>query len=156
MSFLDRLAKGAERLLGKGQCALGFHKGEWDYLRPDRCEQEVNCARCGLQTRVKHESYTSWEEDAQDACREIRHCERCAEEDARSNHDFVDQGPKRPGDCRTFTQACRKCREKKEKRYSKPKHRWGSWQANPGATNEMFRVCNHCGEKEFDAIKESK
>ncbi|PHN04596.1 hypothetical protein CRP01_21565 [Flavilitoribacter nigricans DSM 23189 = NBRC 102662] len=154
MGLFDDLIKGAEDLFGKGQCALGFHKGEWKYVYPDQCDQVIHCERCGEKKRLKHQSYTRWQDDPDYQCWEFRTCTRCVDKEERSNHNYSKERAKNEWECYTFIQTCSKCGKEKDKRYSSPKHSWGSWKVNPNVQNEMFRVCNRCNAKEFSKIKD--
>ncbi len=156
MGLFDDLKKGVKDAWGKGKCFAGFHKGEWKYLSDNKCDQEINCERCGINTRVEHEAFSKWKDDKKYQCWQVRHCKRCREKEERPNHEFHKERPKHSWDCYTFIKTCKKCGKEEEEKYHLPKHDWGSWQANPNIKNEMFRVCKRCKKRDFSEIKQKK
>lgn len=154
MSLFDNFKKKAKDAWGKGKCMAGFHEGEWKYLHDHQCDQEINCERCGKNTRLRHEAFSKWKDDENHQCREIRYCKRCFEKEKRPNHDFHKERPKHSWNCKIFLRTCKKCGIVNEIEYPLPIHDWGNWQANPNVENEMFRVCKRCNKRDFNVIKQ--
>ena len=67
-------------IIGKIQCMIGSHKGDWVYGGTDTCVQYKACVRSGckhIDTKTEHEDWAEWADIKEKSCIKERFCVRC-------------------------------------------------------------------------------
>lgn len=145
MSVFDTIFK----MAGSIQCAAGFHTDTWEYIQADSCKQELNCARCGFQERVKHKKLSKWVYEKEGLCVQSRKCGHCTQEDFRTKHYFDSKVAISPMNCKHFKKTCGRCNHQEEEHNVMPQHDWSHWIDNPSRSNQVYRYCKQCGKRTY-------
>ena len=143
-TLFDKINKAAGNL----KCYTGFHKGKWQYLHPNSCEQELDCERCGHKKRIVHEAFTRWIYEKAGLCVQSRDCKRCSHTDFRTRHNFNYKTPIGALDCRAHRQICGRCGHEEDEWHATPQHNWSRWQPTL-RQGQRYRFCKDCGRREF-------
>ena len=128
-------------IVKRGQCVLGFHSGEWHYIRASDCGQTQVCANCGVTNRRVEHIWGEWERTQADCCEETRACSRCGKTEQRVVHDWGAPEFLRGGSCKRV-QTCTRCGAKES---LAAEHQWAHWEAVDEGTCAEVLVCGRCG-----------
>src|SRR5207253_8056303 len=75
-----------KELFDKGKCALGFHRGDWRYVKDQHCQQIQVCARCKAESHQVVHTWQAWQYLTSGACEMARQCGRCHEQENKIEH----------------------------------------------------------------------
>jgi hypothetical protein len=130
-------------LLDKGKCALGFHIGDWVYVRERGCEQVRICSRCHAETRQTVHTWGAWQYRASDSCEMARTCSRCGEDEHKTEHVWGDAAYESEESCKTV-RPCTRCNERTP---AGDAHTWQSWSYDAAESCGQTLTCSRCGQK---------
>jgi hypothetical protein len=129
-------------LFDRGKCALGFHAGEWRYMRSGDCQQTRVCSRCQAESQQTLHTWEPWEYAAADDCRMARQCSRCGEEETKTEHAWGAPVYQAEGSCEQV-RPCSHCREKAP---AGTTHVWKLWTYDAEDTCSQILICLRCKE----------
>ena len=165
-------------LFDKGKCALGFHAGDWRYLREGQCQQVRVCPRCKTESQQLVHAWQSWQHPAAGSCQLARRCGRCGDQETKIEHVWGTPVYQADGSC-VVIRPCSRCGETTSAGTThvweswaydvadncsqtvscsrcgetgtgkRVAHNWGSWQ-DSSFYRTRVRVCRHCAEMVFD------
>jgi len=130
-----------KELFDKGKCALGFHIGEWRYLKDRQCEQIQVCSRCKNESRQVVHGWRSWEYLASGACEMARRCGRCNEEETKTEHVWSAPVYESAASCIQL-RPCSRCGQTSS---AGTAHVWNSWSYEAQGQCGQVAACSRCG-----------
>jgi hypothetical protein len=130
-----------KELFDQGKCALGFHTGDWRYVKDQQCEQIQVCSRCKAKTRQVVHIWQPWRYLASELCEMSRKCGRCREEEKKVEHTWTAPVYEAPGSC-VKVRPCSRCREKSSAGVT---HKWDSWSYESHGQCTQVSTCSRCG-----------
>ena len=129
-------------VFGKGKCLIGFHDWfDWQYEKPDKCNQVRHCKRdrSHTQTRVEHR-WGAFKYKKDDNCMQIRVCERCDSSEERLDHKgWSDWRYVNPSECNQ-SRSCVRCSTVENQIV----HVWDIWKHESPTSCDQVRHCRRC------------
>ena len=143
----QKIKKRKQGIVKKIPCLLGIHSWKWKYIKPNSCQQNGICNRCGKnKKRIKH-NWGDWEYKESDSCFTERVCQRCnLQEDGDEEHDWGDWEYESSDSCLTI-RSCQRCNEIES---GVEEHRWGEWRYESPTSCALIRFCRRCDESDYD------
>ena len=129
-------------LFDRGKCALGFHAGEWRYLRKGSCQQTRVCSRCETESQQLVHTWEAWDYQNTDACQMARQCGRCGEKEIKVEHVWGTPVYQSEGSCELI-RPCSRCGETKA---AGTAHVWESWSYDGDQVCSQVVTCSRCGD----------
>jgi hypothetical protein len=129
-----------KELFDKGKCALGFHTGDWRYVKDQQCEQVQVCSRCKAENRQVVHIWQAWQYLSSKSCEMIRKCGRCRQEENKVEHAWAAPVYEAPGSC-VQVRPCSRCREKSSAGVT---HTWDSWSYEIHGQCTQVSTCSRC------------
>ena len=129
-------------LFDRGKCALGFHAGEWRYLREGSCQQTRVCSRCKAESQQLVHTWQTWDYQNADACLMVRECGRCGEKETKTEHVWGTPVYQSEGSC-ALIRPCSRCGETKA---AGTAHVWESWNYDGEQACSQVIACSRCGD----------
>jgi DnaJ domain len=148
---VERKASFLKNLFNKARCAVGAHKGQWIYSKPDECTQVRQCELCQeLSARTAHD-WAEWRFQSDDDCDCARTCTRCGEIDYDTQHNWAHWEYLGATDC-TQVQICLRCQAKSE--HTRVAHDWSEWSYSE-FDHQRSRVCRRCRQRSSEVLPPS-
>jgi hypothetical protein len=132
-----------KELFDKGKCSLGFHIGEWRYIKDRQCEQMRTCPRCKTESVQVVHFWEPWQYRASEACDMTRKCGRCREEENKLEHIWAAPVYEASGSCAQI-RPCSRC---KEKFYAGVSHTWDNWVYETPDHCSQISTCSRCAAR---------
>ena len=129
-------------LFDRGKCALGFHAGDWRYLREGSCQQTRVCSRCKTESQQLVHTWQAWDYQNADACLMARECGRCGEKETKTEHVWGTPVYQSEGSCAVI-RPCSRCEETKG---AGSAHVWESWSYEGDQVCSQVVTCTRCGD----------
>ena len=129
-------------LFDRGKCALGFHAGDWRYVRQGSCQQTRVCSRCKTESQQLVHTWQSWDYQNADACLMARECGRCGEKETKTEHVWGTPVYQSEGSCAVI-RPCSRCGETKA---AGTAHVWESWSYDGEQICSQVVTCSRCGD----------
>ena len=133
-------------VFSKLKCKMGFHSGNYVYLRAGSCEQALACPTCGTtQTRIEHQ-HSSPQYMTPNSCVRHKVCSRCGHiKDAGVLHQMGPYVYTMHGSC-TMAAGCARCGAIE----TTMQHEYGPWECLVPATGHYVSICYRCGDRRND------